>query len=342
MSPLQTHRVVLAIAIIPLLLQGTSEHKQHQISKRMLPDNQSCDPSSRGTCSKGDFVDKALADCSYETTLDLGTCTASGKTGGIISWVVAPDKDNKCKPIVNGKKFTCGAQGTNTRCVCNDYKIELNECRCQYWTEETPGSQDPAFCTAYYLAGDSKVHHYACCNNCKDENITSSRPESSDWKACDSHTYEGGSSSDYCNSCGESTGGGLIKYYFNCGSCEVQTHCEARCNHTTGLRLPGFCWKWVNCFKGCCVATMKAVAQRNRLRSTKHELKKRYNEMDIGEDERVVPAVNFCGDGICSASESRFTCPADCCSLVNSKCSSTPSECTDSCCQMDSCCLESI
>ena len=335
MSLLKSCQVVLIIAIISLLLRGRSEVMQHRISKRMLPDKQSCDPS-RGTCSKGDFVDKALADCSYETI--LGTCTASGKTGGIISWVVAPDKDSKCKPTVKGKQFTCGAQGTKTRCVCNDYKIELNECRCQYWTEETPGSHDPAFCTAYYLAGDSKVHHYACCNNCNDENNTMS--ESSDWKACDAHTYEGGSTSEYCNSCGVSTGGGLVKYYFNCGSCEVQTHCEARCNHTTGLRLPGLCWKWVNCFKGCCVATRKALAQRSRLKSTKNELKKHYSELDIDVGERVVPNVGFCGDSNCSASESRFNCPADCCSLVNNKCSSAPSECTDNCCQMDSCCLD--
>ena len=282
-------------------------------------------------------MDKAIADCRYETT--LGTCAASGKTGGIISWVVAPDKDNKCRPIVNGKKFTCGAKGTSTRCVCNDYKIQMNNCRCQYWTEETPGSHDPAFCTAYYLAGDSKVHHFACCNNCNDKNTTASG--SPDRDGCDAHTYEGGSTSEYCNSCGVLTGGGLVKYYFNCGSCQMQTHCEAMCNHITGLKLPGFCWKWVNCFKGCCVAAVKATAERNRQKS-QNELKKRYSDPAINEEEGLVINIEFCGDGNCSTSENRFNCPADCCSLVNSKCSSAPSECTDDCCQMDSCCLDKI
>ena len=56
MRPLQACRVVVAIAIV---LQGYEgrPHLQHGIFKRMLPDNQSCDPSG-GTCSKGDFVDK--------------------------------------------------------------------------------------------------------------------------------------------------------------------------------------------------------------------------------------------------------------------------------------------
>ena len=329
-------RLVLVMSLLytPFLLAEGRAPLQHLISKRMLPENQSCDPT-KGTCSKGDFVDKDLADCKYEDELE--TCTVGGKTGGVISWVVAPDKDNKCRPIEEGKKFSCGAKGTNTRCVCNDYKIELNECRCQYWTNTTPGSDDPSFCTAYYLAGDTHVHHYACCNNCND---TSSKRGSAsipvdNWKSCNAHTYEGGSSSLYCNSCGVSTGGGLVKYDFNCGGCQIQTHCESVCNDITGLRLPGFCWKWVNCFRGCCEATRKAEAERHR-QENRNQLKKRQSESEDG----VVTNVEFCGDGDCSAGEDRFTCPADCCSLVNSKCSSVPSECTDSCCQLESCCLE--
>ena len=105
MTLLQACRVVLAIlTLIPFLLQGRSPGIQHRISKRMLPEDQSCDPS-RGTCSKGDFVDKAIADCGYDKT--LSTCTASGKTGGIISWVVAPDKDNRCKPGPNSFGQSC-------------------------------------------------------------------------------------------------------------------------------------------------------------------------------------------------------------------------------------------
>ena len=329
MRRLTTLTVVLLLCI-PLLLEGSSTSHHRLRHKRMLPENQSCDPEKGGSCAKGDFVDKAIADCGYEA--EPGTCTVSGKTGGIISWVVGPDKDDKCGPTEKGKRFVCGARGTNTRCVCNDYKIELNKCRCQYWTEATPGSHDSSFCTAYYLAGDSGVHHFACCNNCHDNATTGHSRETQD---CNAHTYEGGSSSQYCKSCGESTGGGLVKYDFNCGSCSVQTHCEAVCNHITGLRLPGFCWKWVNCFRGCCEAATKkkmAAEDDNRLKS---ELKKRGI---LNTDASLV----FCGDGNCSSFEDHHSCPADCCHLVNSKCSSVPSECTDDCCQLDTCCLDII
>lgn len=323
--------VALGIICIPLLLEGSSTSHHRLRHKRMLPENQSCDPEKGGSCAKGDFVDKAIADCEYEA--EPGTCTVSGKTGGVISWVVGPDKDNKCGPMEKGKKFVCGARGTNTRCVCSDYKIELNKCRCQYWTEATPGSHDPAFCTAYYLAGDSGVHHFACCNNCHDNATTGHLRELQD---CNAHTYEGGSSSQYCKSCGKSTGGGLVKYDFNCGSCSVQTHCEAVCNRITGLRLPGFCWKWVNCFRGCCeAATKKKVAAEDDNRLIKSELKKR----DI---LNMDASLDFCGDGNCSSFEDHHSCPADCCHLVNSKCSSVPSECTDDCCQLDTCCLDII
>lgn len=328
--------LVMVILCIPLLMEGSSS-LQHLISKRMLPDNQRCDPSE-GTCSKGDFVDKAIADCRYEAKSVFETCTVRGKTGGVISWVVAPERDDRCKPVQSGKKFNCGAEGTNTRCVCSDHKIEPDECRCQYWTEATPGSNDPAFCTAYYLAGDSHVHHYACCNNCNDTTSISSASATDSWKSCDGHTYEGGSSSEYCNPCGVSTGGGLVKYNFHCGSCQIQSHCEAKCNNIIGLTLPGLCWKWVNCFKGCCVATEKAMTER-AVQTATYELKKRNS--DWWDGDFIATNVNgFCGDGKCSEGEDRHSCPADCCALISSKCSSVPSVCTEDCCQQDSCCLE--
>ena len=332
-----TETLMVGIICMSLSLEGSSTMR-HQIHKRMLPENQNCDPS-KGTCSKGDFVDKTLADCRYEAKFELETCTVRGKTGGIISWVVAPDRDNRCKPIENGKRFSCGARGTNTRCVCSDHKIEFNDCRCQYWTEATPGIHDPAFCTAYYLAGESHVHHYACCNNCND---SSSSTTSLNWESCDNHTYEGGSSSHYCNSCGVSTGGGLVKYDFNCGNCRLQTHCEAECNEIIGLTLPGLCWKWVNCFRGCCVAKQKVMSARYSQKATIDlELKKRHSDRWIRDDNyAIVTNVEFCGDGNCSKDEDRFSCPADCCSLINNKCSSVPGVCTDDCCQLASCCLD--
>lgn len=160
---------------------------------------------------------------------------------GIISWVVTPDKDNRCVPS-KGKRIRCGSPGTNTRCVCSDYKIEPDTCRCQYWTDETPGQHQPAFCTAYYHGGTSDVHQYVCCNNCNDTTPNT----------CDGHTYQGGSTNKYCEPCGKATGGGLQKYLFNCGSCDNQAHCEHVCNKRVST-LPGLCWKWADCFKDCCM-----------------------------------------------------------------------------------------
>ncbi len=93
-------------------------------SKRLVPVNENCNPTT-GTCSKGDFVDEDIADCKYDRT--LGTCTASGDTGGVISWVVEPDAHDRCKPM--SRPIRCGSPGTNTRCVCSDYKVTFNECR---------------------------------------------------------------------------------------------------------------------------------------------------------------------------------------------------------------------
>lgn len=305
---------------------GTDNHEpqvqltpSHVISKRFIPNDQSCDPNLPGSCIRGDFIDKSIADCMYEKS--LGTCTASGKTGGIISWVVAPDKNDQCKPIKEHKQFTCGSKGTNTRCICSDYKIQFNHCRCQYWTEESIGCKEPSFCTAYYLGGTTSVHHYVCCDNCND---------TTPYSTCDRHTYEGGSSSLYCDSCGLATGGGLTKFQFNCGSCDTQSHCEGVCNHTVGLRLPGFCWRWVNCFRGCCVAAVKA---------TKSKQSKLMKRETISIKTVNMSGVEFCGNGVCGVEESTSSCPLDCCHKVNSGCSVEPNHCTPDCCQMESCCL---
>ena len=223
--------------------------------KRYLPNNQSCNPSEN-SCRKGDFVDTHIADCHFERTSKHPlSCTAGGnKTGSIISWIVAPDKNNLCKPVQDGVKFNCGDSGTNTRCVCSDYKVEWNKCRCQYWTDATPGEEAPAFCTAYYLGGSYGVHHYACCNNCNDS--FSQNPP------CDKTTYEGGSTSDYCGHCGKLTGGGnpKKKWYFNCVNCSVQEYCQTRCNELVST-IAGLCWKWVNCFKGCCTKASRRLSQ---------------------------------------------------------------------------------
>ena len=317
--------LLLLVVVVFSFLQAQSAAVEHYVSKRMIPNHENCNPLAPGNCEIGDFVDKTIADCYYDHT--PGTCSASGTSGSVISWVVSPEKQDRCKPNETGKKFRCGAQGTNTRCVCSDHKIEINHCRCQYWTNDIPEKKDPAFCTAYYLGGDTKVHHYACCNNCND-----TMPDTS----CDRHTYEGGSSSNYCERCGNATGGGLVKFVFNCVTCDAQSKCESKCNSIFGLKLPGFCWKWVDCFKGCCEATVKAKKLRHELEMLK---RKRFSAtgLYIAMDREF----DFCGDGECSDSESLSECPLDCCHKVNSNCSNAPQHCTQECCRYESCCLNS-
>ena len=310
-----TDLIVLVLAVAACTsasedIDGTTGIKRY---KRLVPCDQSCNPTT-GTCRKGDFVDKDIADCEYNCF--QGTCTASGQTGGVISWVVEPDANNRCVPIL-GKPMRCGDPGTNTRCVCSHHKIEFNQCRCQYWTAATPGENKPAFCTAYYLGGTSGVHHYACCNNCNDPTPNT----------CDSLTYQGGSTIDYCDPCGKrnAVGGGLEKYFFNCDCCKTQTACSLKCD-TTFRDLPGFCWRWIDCFKGCCLDAVAKGLSVNVIESDTNQT------IDLGE-------VEFCGDGVCSFPESPSTCPADCCYQVNSTCTAVPDQCTPACCQMDSCCV---
>lgn len=278
--------------------------------KRLLPNNQECDPTSE-TCLKGDLIDTNIADCQFQRTAShLISCTAEGNSGGFISWVVAPEKYGLCQPVKSGVKFECGSVGTNTRCVCSDYKVKWNSCRCQYWTESTPGEHKPAFCTAHYLGGDSGVHHYSCCNNCNDSNSTK-------LPSCDGQTYEGGSTGSYCGSCGKPTGGGVLKWYFNCMNCSVQSQCQAICNKKVSTKA-GFCWKWIDCFKGCCSEASKSL----------------YDPLWMISD---TDSFGFCGDAICQSSENHFSCPTDCCYQINSTCL-TGATCSPSCCEEITCC----
>ena len=291
-----------------VLKSATSLDRQ----KRLLPNNQLCDPFTSGSCAKGDFIDTNIADCQYVRTASHPiSCTAQGDTGKFISWVVAPEKNNLCKPKSTNVKFICGAAGTNTRCVCSDYKIKWNSCCCQYWTSSTPGENQPGYCTTHYRGGESSVHHYTCCNNC----YGTTSP------TCDKMTYQGGSTESYCGHCGKPTGGGLWKWYFNCVNCTVQSYCESYCNKKVSTR-PGFCWKWADCFKGCCI---KASKHNNSLNGKDFNL--------VFDDE-----LGFCGDGVCQGIESPSNCPSDCCYKINN--STCPAiGCSPSCCQDSKCCL---
>ncbi len=205
--------------------------------------------------------------------------------------------------------------------ICNTARyLSLPHCRCQYWTEDTPGENQPAFCTAYYLGGTTGVHHYACCNNCRDPTPNS----------CDNHTYEGGSSGKYCDSCGKPTGGGQVKYLFNCESCDVQGACSHHCNSFLG-DLPGLCWRWIDCFRGCCSEASRRLSL----------LDKDTKPRGFTDNLFLVRSVDFCGDGLCTGLETPSTCPTDCCYKLNSTCTVAPGHCVPACCQMDSCCTKS-
>ncbi len=289
----------LLLAIVSSSM-STPTHAGLDLEKRVLPIDENCDPW-RGTCVKGDWLAQSIADCYFDSSIFHPiSCTA--KDDSVIHWVVEPEENGNCLPV-SGTRIHCGDSGTKTRCVCSSTKVPFNQCRCQYWTEETAGESKNAFCTAYYInAGASGVHHYACCNNCND-------PISS----CDGQTWQGGSSGSYCSTCGTPTGGGVDKYYFNCENCQTQSACANKCEQFSS---PGSCWKWVDCFAGCCRQEAAQFAKREGADTT-----------------------GFCGDGTCEqSSENPDTCPSDCCYMRNSECGI--SGCTPECCQTTTCCLK--
>lgn len=282
--------------------------KGHNLHKRVLPINEKCDPQNGG-CRKGDWVANRIAGCEYHATYRKITNTCDA-VDDLWSWTVNVAVENTCRPI-SGKRFRCGDPCTNTRCVCSDTNIldfTFNSCKCQYWPPEYVGEHAPAFCTAYYGGGVSGVHHWACCNNCNDTTQ----------KTCDGVTWQGGSKVKYCSSCGQNTGGGQAEYYFNCGSCYTQEQCKSRCSSYFVNKIPGFCWKWLECFKGCCLAS--ASQPRNK---------------------RSISKLSFCGDSVCSENESPDSCPQDCCYKVNSNnCTSNISQCSPTCCREPQCCRD--
>ncbi len=288
-----------SLCCVILLLALGNANEEHSLSKRVLPTNEHCDPQAE-VCRKGDWTATYIADCERR---GLFTCNAENDVW--FSWTVDVAENDKCKPVT-GRRFDCGEPGTDTRCVCSDYKIQFNECRCQYWPTEDPGVSIPAPCTGYYVGGKSGVHHWACCNNCND-------PANS----CDAATWQGGSTIRYCDACGTNTGGGRVKYYFNCGGCNEQRGCEEYCTNSHFDHL-GLCWRWLDCFKGCC---LQETEQPSR-------------------NKRQIGTTPFCGDGTCSGEESPTTCPSDCCYKMNSACASNSNICAHECCGHSSCCLE--
>ena len=275
------------------------------IEKRVLPTSSKyCDPYVAGNCRKGDWVAEDIARCKYSKSI-AHPLSCDAQNDHYASWVVDVAVGDRCKPLT-GYLIRCGER--NTRCVCSDYNPylmlgELNECKCQYWPAVDVGAAHPAFCTAYYTGGPSGVHHWACCNNCNDFDTS-----------CSGKTWHGGSSGVYCNQCGTRTfaAGGREKYFFNCGNCQTQQECAERCN---GYDYSGGCWKWVDCFKDCCIS---------------FALQPRYKRQD---------APMFCGDRRCSGGETPESCPLDCCYQRNPSVCTQGQQCTPECCGSDTCCL---
>lgn len=112
------------------------------LANAILPYNMECD-LVQGSCRKGDFVAKHIADCKYDRTLEH-PLSCDAMNDDLIEWTVDVAEGDRCKPIT-GRRVTCGAPGSNTRCVCSDvspldsitergkFVPKFNECRCQYW-----------------------------------------------------------------------------------------------------------------------------------------------------------------------------------------------------------------
>lgn len=141
-------------------------------------------------------------------------------------------------------------------------------------------------CTQYKFGGTSNIHYYTCCNNCNDED-----------QSCDTTTYHGGgSTNDYCGSCGVPRGGGSKDFTFDCRSCPQQSYCETMCDDKwlgTLKQLPGLCGAWTKCFRNCCKKSLTQIGKRNT--------------------DDVVEVDDFCGDGVCQPEENNSTCFIDCC-----------------------------
>lgn len=290
--------------------------------KRELPISVKCTPIS--SCNKGDLISPSIADCKRDSLIK--TCTPRNKRFAS-STVDIPDTRTgvDCLPV-GGKQIACGSPGTDTRCVCDDAvdirRIQFNQCRCQYWPGIDERSNLPSYCTQYDHGGTSGIHYYTCCNNCKDAD-----------KTCSGATYQGGGSSDqYCGSCGTNSelGGGRITYRFNCGSCTAQTMCEQICDKKfLGVlaNVRGFCPRWSGCFRGCCLKHVQMQTDPQPLVVT----------IDA---HKLTDDFEFCGDFECQDGEDYMNCPVDCCPIADPVyCTVNETlPCNRDCCVFPGCC----
>lgn len=280
-------------------------------SRRDLPINRNChfdNEISSELCNKGDLISSEVVDCERDVLRYQIRQTCVPHLNSLFSKVTEPPDLSygvNCTPKTN-LPMLCGSSGTDTRCVCDkSYSYLTNQCRCQYWPLVDYRSDKPSFCTQYDHGGTKRVHFYTCCNNCNDNDDT-----------CKGTTYQGGGSTEeYCNSCGEKKGRGRATYHFNCVSCAQQSYCKSICDRGFKQKnIPGYCWKWSTCFRDCCHIASYSQEKRNT--------------------REVVEVGDFCGDFICQEGEDERSCSIDCCPLRQPEnCKKTCVTDTDICCK---------
>ncbi|XP_066296291.1 uncharacterized protein [Branchiostoma lanceolatum] len=166
-------------------------------------------------------------------------------------------------------------------------------------------------CCYFKWGGKSGLHYYICCNNCDENN---GQP------VCDGTTYDGASDGDYCGHCGVDKGNAKKKIStFDCGGCDGQTKVKKACDKKHKNLIPGFCWKYSDCFEKGCKNLLKAIGNNSTI-----------DDMDYEP---------FCGDGRCGSEEDHNSCPYDCCSTYNQDdCRPHCDLCPPECCGEPGCC----
>lgn len=117
----------------------------------------------------------------------------------------------------------------------------------------------PGYCVSFNRGGVTGLHWYTCCNNQGDPQASSPR--------CSGFTYQGGIGlesmvasrvSIQCGINGSNAGVGCRRTYashgvpFSCGGCRGQTLVDAHCMRNFLRAVPGFCWRYTNCFESTC------------------------------------------------------------------------------------------
>ena len=166
------------------------------------------------------------------------------------------------------------------------------------------GDQAPTGqCTTFKRGGISRLHWYACCNNCGTSDTS-----------CNGKTYQSASSERYCGNCGVDTKKGNGKHYktYSCGGCEGQNRVSSKCLEKlrSVYQIPGLCWAFAKCFTKKCKSRSK----------------------------RSVETPETCFNLRCDPGETVDNCPSDCCGTKNAKCDWSKLSCVDVCCSESTCC----